>query len=151
MKQRIFILKWPISRRKSVKTDFCWRKFLPWCFGIDFIGDEAEKIFYYDVPGQKLIRQLRSVSVFPNINPWEIKETDSTKLTGKTISFIDLLKKNIQEFSVVLCDPAEIYLKIRSDIDILKRVFDRDKDSLVTDGKIIIDFYFYLGYFFYLK
>ena len=108
---------------------------------IDFIGDEAEKIFFYDVPGQKLIRQLRSVSVFPNINPWEIKETDSTKLTGKTISFIDLLKKNIQEFSVVLCDPAEIYLKIRSDIDILKRVFDRDKDSLVADSKIIIDFY----------
>ncbi len=108
---------------------------------IDFMGDEAEKIFSYDITSQKLIRKLDSISIFPNINPWEIKETNGAGLTDKTISFIDILRKNNPKFSLVMCDPVEIDLKVRSDIDILKKIFDRDRDILVTGSKIITDFY----------
>jgi transcription-repair coupling factor (superfamily II helicase) len=42
---------------------------------------------------------------------------------------------------MVLCDPVEIYLKIRSDIDILSEIFDRDKDILKTASKEIANSY----------
>ncbi len=108
---------------------------------IDFFGDEIEKIFFYDVLNQKLIKEINKISVFPNINPWEIKQTDSRKIPEKMISFIDLLKQCINRFAVILCDPLEIYLKVKSDIDILGRVFDRDKDILVTARRDIISSY----------
>jgi transcription-repair coupling factor (superfamily II helicase) len=108
---------------------------------IDFFGDEVEKIFFYDVLNQKLIREISKVSIFPNINPWEIKQTDSKTTPEKMISFIDLLKQCVDRFAVILCDPLEIYLKIKSDIDILSRVFDRDRDIMVTDSREIISSY----------
>src|SRR3972149_7518060 len=108
---------------------------------IDFLGDEAEKIFFYDVSNNKLIKDLNKISVFPNINPWEIEETVAARSADRMISFIDLLKDNIPKFAAVLCDPVEIYLKIRSDIDILHKIFDRDKDILKTTSKEIADSY----------
>ncbi len=108
---------------------------------IDFLGDEAEKIFLYDISSNKLIKGLNKISVFPNINPWKIEKKDAAKSTDKMISFIDLLKNNILKFAVILCDPVEIYLKIRSDIDIIHRIFDRDKDILITSSKEIADSY----------
>ncbi|HEY4695937.1 MAG TPA: transcription-repair coupling factor [Candidatus Hydromicrobium sp.] len=108
---------------------------------IDFLGDEAEKIFFYDVSNNKLIKDLNKISVFPNINPWEIEETVAARSADRMISFIDLLKDNIPKFAAVLCDPVEIYLKIRSDIDILHKIFDRDKDILRTASKEIADSY----------
>jgi len=108
---------------------------------IDFFGDKAEKIFFYNVSSQKLTKKVKKISIFPNINPWEIKQTDSRKSPEKMVSFIDLLKKNIERFAVILCDPLEIYLKIKSDIDILNRVFDRDKDILVTENRKVIRSY----------
>ncbi|MFA5015883.1 MAG: hypothetical protein WC549_10190, partial [Actinomycetota bacterium] len=106
---------------------------------IDFIGDEAEKIFSYDVSSNKMVKNLNKVSLFPNINPWEIEETVSPKSADRMISFIDLLKDSIPKIAMILCDPVEIYLKIRSDIDILSQIFDRDKDILKTGGKEIAD------------
>lgn len=105
----------------------------------DFIGDEAEKIFSYDVANNKIIKNLNKVSLFPNINPWEIEETISSKSADRMISFIDLLKDSVPKIAMILCDPVEIYLKIRSDIDILSQIFDRDKDILKTGGKEIAD------------
>ncbi len=106
---------------------------------IDFIGDETEKIFSYDVSSNKMIKNLNKVSLFPNINPWEIEETIGLKPADRMISFIDLLKDSIPKIAMILCDPVEIYLKIRSDIDILSQIFNRDKDILKTGGKEIAD------------
>ncbi len=108
---------------------------------IDFIGDEAEKIFFYDVKNQKPVKWLSSISIFPNINPWEIKEESNTGPNSRAVSFIDLLKKSTPDFYIVLCDPVEIYLKVRSDIDILKRFFDRDRDALIASSEIIMDYF----------
>ena len=108
---------------------------------IDFIGDEAEKIFLYDVSDQKPIKQLDTVSIFPNINLWKIEEINGIRSNGKMISFIDLLKRSIPEFAAILCNPVEIYLKIRSDIDILHKIFDRDKDIMAAASKEIADSY----------
>ena len=108
---------------------------------IDFLGDEVEKIFFYDISSQKLVKKLDKISIFPNTNPWKIKEIGSIKLPEKMVSFIDLLKKNIPKLAVIFCDPIEIYLKIRSDIDILHKVFDRDKDILATASKEIASSY----------
>ena len=115
---------------------------------IDFIGDEVEKIFFYNVRNQEITGQVNNISIFPDINPWEIKEVNGTGNAGlasghtlKAISLIDLLNKNIPDFTVLLCDPVEIYLKVKSDIDILERSFERDRDILVADSKTIMDFY----------
>lgn len=108
---------------------------------IDFFGDEVEKIFFYNVLNQKPIKKINKVSIFPNMNPWEIKQTDSRKTPEKMISIIDLLKKYVGRFAVILCDPLEIYLKVKSDIDILSRVFDKDKDILVTANEEVISSY----------
>jgi transcription-repair coupling factor (superfamily II helicase) len=108
---------------------------------IDFFGDAAEKIFFYNISDQKLEKKIKKISIFPNINPWEIKETDRRASTDKMISLIDLLKKNIERFAVILCDPLEIYLKVKSDIEIISRSLDRDKDILVTDNIKIIESY----------
>ena len=108
---------------------------------IDFIGDEAEKIFLYDISEQKPIKKLNTVSIFPNINPWKIEEKGGIKSNGKMISFIDLLRQSTPEFAAILCDPVEIYLKVRSDIDILHKIFDRDKDIMAAASKEIADSY----------
>jgi len=108
---------------------------------IDFLGDEAEKIFFYDISSQKLTKKSDKISIFPNTNPWKIKEVYSIKPPEKMISFIDMLKKSIPKFAVIFCDPIEICLKVRSDIDILHKVFDRDKDILATASKEVADSY----------
>lgn len=108
---------------------------------IDFIGDEAEKIFLYDVKNQKPVKWLSGISIFPNINPWEIKEKRNTGPGSRAVSFTNLLKKNTPDFYIVLCDPVEIYLKVRSDIDILERSFERDRDNLVAGSEIIMDYF----------
>jgi transcription-repair coupling factor (superfamily II helicase) len=108
---------------------------------IDFFGDTAEKIFFYNVSNQKPEKKVKKISIFPNINPWEIKEKYRRESTGKMISLIDLLKENIKQFAVILCDPLEICLKVKSDIDILNRSLDRDKDILVIDNIKVIESY----------
>jgi len=108
---------------------------------IDFIGDEAEKILSYDVSTNEIIKNLKKVSLFPNINPWGIKETNTLEHADRMFSFVDLLKNSIPKIAMVLCDPVEIYLKIRSDIDILSEIFDRDKDILKTASKEIANSY----------
>ncbi|MEA2016122.1 MAG: transcription-repair coupling factor [Actinomycetota bacterium] len=108
---------------------------------VDFIGDEVEKVFFYDTMNQKPVKHLKSKSIFPNINPWKIEKNVSGGPAGGTVTLIDLLKKEIGDFSVIFCDPEEIYLKIRSDIDILKRIFRKDKDILVNNGKVLEEFY----------
>jgi transcription-repair coupling factor (superfamily II helicase) len=108
---------------------------------IDFFGDTAEKIFFYDISNQKLKKKLKKISIFPNINPWEIKEADRGEPAVKMISFIDILRNNIKRFAVILCDPLEIYLKIKSDIDIISRSLDRDKDILITNNIKVIGSY----------
>jgi transcription-repair coupling factor (superfamily II helicase) len=105
---------------------------------MDFFGDTAEKIFFYEISNQKLKRKIKKISIFPNINPWEIKEENRAEPADKMISFIDLLRKNIKRFALILCDPLEIYLKVKSDIDILNRSLDRDKDILITDNIKVI-------------
>ena len=115
---------------------------------IDFIGDEVEKIFFYEIKNQEIVEQLNNISIFPDINPWEIKEVNNagnadlaSGYAVRAVSLIDLLNKNIPDFTVLLCDPVEIYLKVKSDIDILKRTFERDRDVLAVDSKTITDFY----------
>jgi len=108
---------------------------------VDFIGDEVEKMFFYDVVNQEPLKNLKSKSIFPFSNLWEIKGSSGQEPSGKTLSFIDLLRQEFQNFSVILCDPEEIYLKIKSDLDILKKIFERDKDILVNERKILEDFY----------
>ncbi len=108
---------------------------------IDFFGDEVEKIFTYDIQNRKIARHLNNVSIFPNINPWEIKEVSGSGPDRKFVSFIDLLSENVPGFFMLLCDPVEVYLKIRSDIDILNKIFGRDRDLLIADSKIIKNFY----------
>jgi len=108
---------------------------------VDFVGDEVDKIFFYDVTSQKPLRNLKSKSIFPFINLWEIEGSGSDKPSGGTLSLVDLLRKEVRNLSIVLCDPEEIYLKMKSDLDILKKTFERDKDILISDRKFLEDFY----------
>ncbi len=108
---------------------------------VDFIGDEVEKMFFYDVANQEPLKDLKSKSIFPFSNLWEIEGSGGRKPSGRNLSLVDLLRQEFPNFSVILCDPEEIYLKIKSDLDILKKIFERDKDILVNEKKVLEDFY----------
>jgi len=113
---------------------------------VDFLGDNIEKIIVYDISTQEKIRDLDKVSIFPNLNPWEIEKSAldlkyDEKFSQKKLSFIDLLKEYAGKFGLVICDPLEVYLKIKSDIDMLLKSFERDEENLAIENKNIISSY----------
>ena len=104
---------------------------------IIFLEDEVEKIFSFDILAQKPSRALKKISVFPNTNPWRIDQKPGPGKAGKMVSLIDLMEKFVKDFAVVVCDPMEVYLKVKSDIDIISKVLERDKGSLAVESSKI--------------
>jgi len=117
---------------------------------IDFFSDIVDKIVTYDISGQNLVENLNEISICPNLNPWEIEEELDKEGKGyaysmgynqKMLSIIDLLRKYVGEFGAIVCDPLEVCLKVKSDIDIFEKSFSGDEKNLITKYKSVVNSY----------
>jgi transcription-repair coupling factor (superfamily II helicase) len=102
---------------------------------IDFFMDEVEKIKQYDPVEHKEKKDLSAVSIFPNINPWQFESDPGSSRKTVSLSFFDIIKKFIPLPGIVFCDPLEVYLKLKSDIDMMHRIFERDNSDLVMQDR----------------
>ena len=49
-----------------------------------------------------------------------------------------IIKELKGDFTTILCDPVEVYLKLKSDIDLLARIFERESENLIIkDTKVL--------------
>jgi transcription-repair coupling factor (superfamily II helicase) len=108
---------------------------------IDLLIDEVEKITSYDITNRRNIAMMDHIAVFPNINLWKIEPREITGKDADMFNLFDILEIFLDEFTTVLCDPIEVYLKLKSDIDMTRRLFDRDIHDLITEDKGVLSKY----------
>ncbi|MCL4378223.1 MAG: transcription-repair coupling factor [Actinobacteria bacterium] len=115
---------------------------------LDFFDDNLEHLKYYNILTQESISDADELIVTPNFNPWKVPENKDNinKAYNKNsaeeyISLIDLLKEKIRNFGVIICDPLEVYLKLKSEIDIIKKSISPEKNNLITEDADIIKKY----------
>ena len=107
-------------------------------YRLDILQDDIEKIFAYDIQDQKILLNIEKLKVFPKIDIFDGTNKDSK--SNKT-SLMGYLKSCIGKFGVVLCDPVEVELKLKSDLDLVYRSYEpdasegQDKDFFITDKK----------------
>jgi transcription-repair coupling factor (superfamily II helicase) len=102
---------------------------------IDFFMDEVEKIKQYDPVEHKDLKEISAVSIFPNINLWQFESDSGSSEESVSLSFFDIIKKFIPLPGIIFCDPLEVYLKLKSDIDMMQRIFERDSSDLVIQDR----------------
>ncbi len=120
---------------------------------IDFFGDSIDKIMVYNISDQNMVGKLDEINICPNLDPWKIEDCaqgcngsgytdlrydDSEDYNKKMLSLADLLKEYVGIFGIVICDPLEVYLKVKSDIDILEKSFNSigEEDLTVKNKKL---------------
>ena len=108
---------------------------------IDLLIDEAEKITSYDLRDHNNIDILDRTVIFPNLNLWEIDPKIKIDANSPMYNLFDILKIFLKDFTTVLCDPLEVHLKLKSDIDMMKRIFERDLKNLIIENKDILSEY----------
>jgi transcription-repair coupling factor (superfamily II helicase) len=102
---------------------------------IDLMDENVEKIIIYDVDSQQPTCSLESISIFPNLNPWEVQ---AGAVDEEMISIFQIVKEYIKEFGFIVCDPVEVNLKIKSDIDMLVKSvdFEENENSKMADMQL---------------
>ncbi len=94
---------------------------------VDLFGDEISAIYSFDPASHKKIEGKKGISILPMSNPWEIGDSRNY------ISFIDFLKMRVGSFNLVICDPLEVQIKLKSDKDILYKILNSSRDKLVCN------------------
>jgi len=111
---------------------------------IDLMDEDVEKIRIYDIDSQQPVCSLENISIFPNLNPWEI-QSETNDLQGEQlnqseemISIFQIAKEHIKKFGFIVCDPVEVNLKIKSDIDMLVKSgdFEENENLKMTSGQL---------------
>ena len=108
---------------------------------IDFFMDEVEKIIQYDPVECREQQDFSRISVFPNTNLWQLEINTGGSEDPEMLNFLDMVKIFIPFSGFVFCDPLEVYLKLRSDIDMMQRIFERDTSDLVIQDREILSRY----------
>jgi len=112
---------------------------------LDFFDDNLEHLNYYDILSQKNFSEISEFTLTPNFNPWKIRESKEVLLKAdeyvkreEYISLIDLLKEKVGKFGIIICDPLEVYLKVKSEIDIVEKTISSEgEDLIVNDTEFI--------------
>ena len=115
---------------------------------LDFFDDSLERIHYYDVLNQEFISETKDIELTPNFNPWKVQEKRDNLSDNNTknqneeyISLIGLLKEKINNSGIIICDPLEVYLKLKSEIDIIEKSIATEKDNLITSDVNLVKKY----------
>ncbi len=118
---------------------------------IDFFGNTVERIFIYDTGDQKIYANIREVSIFPNTDILGENSGDERLMDDRSIgsengeipvkaeaaeklSLPAFISACIDEYALIVCDPVETTLKIKSDLDIIYKsleVPDQSRDQAV--------------------
>ena len=122
---------------------------------IDFFGDTVERIFIYNTDEQKISANIREVSIFPNTDILGENSGDEDLIDDGTAGYQKgemptegaaieksslpaFMSNCIDEYALIVCDPEEIKLKIKSDLDIIYKsleVQEQSKDQpAITPG-----------------
>jgi transcription-repair coupling factor (superfamily II helicase) len=111
---------------------------------IDFFGDTVERIFIYDTGEQKISANIREVSIFPNTNILnensgveglcgdEKAVAEEKSVNIEKLSLPAFMSRCIEEYALIVCDPEETKLKIKSDLAIIYKsleVPEKSKDQ----------------------
>ncbi len=108
---------------------------------VDLLIDEVEKITSYDIASRINIDTMDHVAVFPNINLWKVEPRETSGKNMDMLNLFDIIEIFLSEFITVLCDPLEVYLKLKSDMDMTRKLFDRELDKLITEDKDVLSKY----------
>ena len=115
---------------------------------LDFFDDKLERIHYYDVSSQEFISETDNLALTPNFNPWKVQEkidyfSDNAAKSREVeyVSLISLLKEKIDNPGIIICDPLEVYLKLKSEIDIIEKSIAAQKDNLINCDENLIKKY----------
>ena len=103
----------------------------------------VQKMILYDANSQERISEIDKFDISPNINPWEIYNKDETNFNNiqsknSLISIIDFLKINIKDFCLLICDPLEVYLKIKSERDLIEKLLISHRKDLISEDMDLI-------------
>ena len=91
---------------------------------IDMLDKTINKIMFYHLSDQSIIEKVSRVSIFPKLsifNNTEYYDFNNSGQESGYISFIDFFTSYINNFGFIVCDPLEVELKIKSDIDIIQK------------------------------
>ncbi len=103
---------------------------------IDLWQDDIGKIFTYKAQDQEIISNVERITVFPKLDIFNslVHGPESGK-----ISLIGYLNRSIDQYGVIICDPVEVDLKLKSDLDLVYRSYEPDaqneQDYLSSDKK----------------
>jgi transcription-repair coupling factor (superfamily II helicase) len=97
-----------------------------------FTEDVLEKIYSFEVAEQESIRQYEKIDFFANKNIWEPKKG------ARYVSLIDLFERHFGSGSVVVLEPVELAIKLRSEIDIFeKSMSGKDTEGYLLDKDLL--------------
>ena len=134
----------------SIKGDIidCFDISSPSPVRLDFFDDNLERIHYYDVSSQEFISETDNLDLTPNFNPWKVQEkidyfSDNAAKSREVeyVSLISLLKEKIDNPGIIICDPLKVYLKLKSEIDIIEKSIATQKDNLINCDENLIKKY----------
>ncbi|MBM3709297.1 MAG: transcription-repair coupling factor, partial [Actinobacteria bacterium] len=100
---------------------------------IDMLDKTINKIMFYNLSDQSIIERVNRVSIFSKLSIFNDAEqngvNDAEKESGY-VSFISFFATCVNNFGFIVCDPVEVELKIKSDIDLIKKSVEiKDKDN----------------------
>lgn len=104
---------------------------------LDFFDTKLERISHFDIKDYSVLDKRESYSISPNKNPWKIDSNINDTGNGslqKYFSLPDLFKEFIGNFNLVICEPLEIYLKLKSELDLLEKMLNIKKDELLSEN-----------------
>jgi len=102
---------------------------------LDFFCDELETIYHVHPANRKILGREKQAAVFPHINPWQAGGR------SRRVSLQQYIRSGSGVLCLVLCDPLEIQIKLKSDKDILHKILEKDIQKTVFESLDDVDDY----------
>ena len=118
---------------------------------LDFFDNTLEKIKYFDIRDYSDIKETENLEISPNNDPWKINGYSDGIMDSSLqqyYSLPDLFNKYINEFNLIICEPVEVYLKLKSERDIMEKSLNVKKEELLFGDIDLIRNYMISGNYF---
>jgi transcription-repair coupling factor (superfamily II helicase) len=116
----------------------------------DFFDNTLEKIIFFDISNYAGLYEADNYEISPNNEPWKIGSLTPDEDTGpqQYYSLPDLFGRFVGEFNLVICEPVEVYLKLKSERDLIEKSLNIRKDELLLQDIDLIRNFLIPGDFF---
>lgn len=102
---------------------------------IDFFEDKVEDIYSYDSINYNKLKKYDNVNIFPNPNMEPGIDEDTAGNHCENVSIIDFIRENIPQSLFLVCDPYEVNLKVKNDIELIRKTLELENDSPAEQEK----------------